>query len=879
MYRNMASTSESDVDMERSPQWDDVRKEMHEAIAAKDEARVLKCLDAVPALKLWLDPVTDESARYKAIEEGAFNIHGLLVSRECGLKNDSESLCYQHLSPLERAEIRRQRYYTTECEGSYIDYLKSKSLSVTRCDDFSVRLEKMFKQLSSDEVNRIILKVAARAPHLEIRFDYNSENVQGITGSCNRGVAGLTFYKEQRVFIRGRAADAKVWGTLIHELCHMALYLVYRNDGKPYYSDDKERENQYNDIVNDIKSRKEELNLLIQQALKDRNEEEELIVRIPHVLVQHGCDEGHRVLEREVPELLNFFKDHVVQDMREYIQNGIPSIDATQIEKENARLNKAFNTRNLKVQFEKPINRSLWEKGSLHIVTGPEPRLLEIMVHNSVKATGRPYLFFEEHESCPTLDCDVLVQYKCAFVLVTVRCITGFIETLRFLGDVSRVTGTKVILLVEDREKENLMKKVQEVAFFAERHKVHKIIEASFEHVMKSCKKEVFKNSCVKLQGQDISTLPDATTIDTFLRCVDTAVFLKLCESESIDLGPPLHELEECVMSYYIERRLTRTVEIDLQECRMNDDKEAFALLGCEKHVAKFIPKGYEAKHMDNLVQFEKFVVVQKPHDYEALLDNDKYSEKVVHLLRLNESRDGLLWTKSNGPLNHLPMTGCDDYTTETLLNVPEKVVVVSGAPGMGKSVLASRLCTQLKTQDKKRWMLYVDLVQRMASVKTASPSLEYLANLCQVGKGGLEFALFEESLNNGNPFKVVVMLDGFDEVNEECRECVVKLVRFLAKRKVYKVYIFTRTVFKRHVQDALHTVSYDLIPFSDDNQNDFLTRYRAQTKTPATRNNAFAQKFEQLYGTLKTKNKTILETPLLLRMMAQMERGGNYKV
>ncbi|XP_064463176.1 uncharacterized protein LOC135374104 [Ornithodoros turicata] len=875
MYRNMASTSESDVDMERSPQWDDVRKEMHEAIAAKHEARVLKCLDAVPALKLWLDPVTDESARYKAIEEGAFNIHGLLVSRECGLKNDSESLCYQHLSPLEQAEIRRQRYYTTECEGSYIDYLKSKSLSVTRCDDFGVRKEKMFKHISSDELNRIILKVAARAPHLEITFDYNSENVQGITGSCNRGVAGLTFYEEQRVFIRGRAAEAKVWGTLIHELCHTALYLVYRNDGKPYYSDDTEREKQYKNILNNIKPRQKDMNLLIQQAfMSNKNEEEELIVRIPHVLVQYGCDEGHRVLEREVPELLNFFKDHVIQDMREYIQNAIPSIDATQIEKENARLNKAFNTGNLNVQFEKPINRSLWEKGSLHIVTGPELRLLEIMVHNSVQATGRPYLFFEEHENYPTLDCDVLVKYKCAFVLVTVRCVTRFIRTLRFLSEVSGVTGTKVILLVEDREKENLMKKVQEGKLFSGVHEDHRVIEASFKHVSNICKNDIFEKSRVKLQGKDISRLPEATNTDTFLRCVDTAVFLKLCESESIDLGPPLHELEECVMSYYIERRLTRTVEIDLQECRMNDDKEAFALLGCEKHVAKFIPKGYEAKHMDNLVWFEKFVVVQELHDYEALLDNDKYREKVVHLLRLNESRDGLLWTKSNGPLNHLPMTGCDDYTTETLLNVPEKVVVVSGAPGMGKSVLASRLCTQLKTQDKKRWVLYVDLVQRMASVKTASPSLEYLANLCQVGKGGLEFALFEESLNNGSPFEVAVTLDGFDEVNEECRNCVLQLVSFLANRKVYKVYLFSRTVFKARAQDALHTVSYDLVPFSDENQNEFLTKYRAQKETPATRNDALAQKFQQLYGTLKEKNKTILETPLLLRMMAQMESG-----
>ncbi|XP_064461983.1 uncharacterized protein LOC135372244 [Ornithodoros turicata] len=868
----MASTSEFDLNMERSPQWEDLRKEMHEAIVAKDEARVLKCLDAAPDLKLWLDPVTKRSARYKAVEQKAIRIHGLLVSRECGLKNTEESSCYQHLTPVERAEIRRQRYYSTECESSYVDYLKSKSVSVTRCDDFGVRWEKMIERLSGDELNRIILKVAARTPHLEIRFDYNSENVQGTTGSSNRGDIGLTFCKEQRVFVAGRAAEAKVCGTLIHELCHMALYLVYRNDGKPYYTNDTESEQRYKDILNDIRPRQRELNLLIQQAFMDTNEEEELIVRIPHVLVQYGCEEGRRVLEQEVPKLLRFFEDHVIPDMREYIKSGIPSADAERIKEENARLQRSFNIGKLNINFEKPLKTSIWKKGSLHVLTGPELSLLEIMVHNAVQSSGQPYLFFETSQRDWT---DVLVDYKCAFVLVTVRPNTDFGQGLRFLSEVSRVTGAKVILLVEDSGKDYLLKQVEEEAHFDKKPLVSNVHEASLEHVAKRCKTEVFEKSVLKLQGEYVSGFPKVMNIDTFLRCVDTSVFLKLCESLVIDVGPLLHELEGSVKNCYVERVFTRAVEVDLKKCRLDDNKEAFALLGCPHDcVAELVPHGYEAKHQDNLTRFEKFVVLQETCDYEALLRNDNYRGKVVHLLRLNESRNGLLWTKSNGRLSHLPMTGSGDYTTETLLNVPGKVVLVSGAPGMGKSVLASRLCTELKTQDKKRWVLYVDLPQRMALVKTASPSLGYLADLCQVRKDGLEFALFEESLKNGSPFEVVVTLDGFDEVNEECRNRVLELVSFLAKRKVYKVYLFSRTVFKARAQDALHTVSYDLVPFSYENQNDFLTKYRAQRETPTTRNDALPQKFQQLYASLKEKNGTILETPLLLRMMAQMESG-----
>ncbi|XP_064463619.1 uncharacterized protein LOC135374606 isoform X2 [Ornithodoros turicata] len=872
----MASASVPDLHMERSEEWKEVRKEMHRAIGDRDETRVLKCLDGVPALKVWLDPDEDVSARYKAIEEKAFRIHGLLVSRECGLKNTGESSCYEDLTPLGRAEIRRQRYYTTECVDSYIDYLKIKSRSVTRCDDFNERLEKMFKHLSSDELNRNILKVAATAPHLEVVFDYKSESVQRTTGCWDRHNLGLTFYNEQRVFVGASTEEAVTRGTLIHELCHMALCLVYHNDGKPYVCGDMEREQQYGAILNDIKRRKKELNLLIQQAVS-RNEEQELIVRIPHILAQYGCDDGNRVLEREVPELRKFFEEHVIPDMREYIQNGIPSIDAAQIEKENARLNKTFKTDNLKVQFEKPLKKSVWKEGSLHVFTGPELRLLEIMVHNAVQSTGRPYLFFEANQYDSTLQ-DVLLDYKCAFVLVSVHPNEDVRKVIKLLSEVSCATGSKVLLLVEHTGEEYLLKQVQADAFFAKRHKDHRIDEASFVHVKNSCKKEVFENSRVKLQGQYVSVLPEAMNIDTFLQCVDTAVFLRLCESRNIDVGPPLREREERVQNYYVKRECRRAVEINLNECNLNDDSEAFALLDCpHNHVATLLPRGCEAKAKEELTKFEKFVLLQEPRDYEALLENVHFRNKVVHLLKFEEPRKRLLWTKSNGKLSHLRMTGSDCYTEEELLNVNEKVVIVSGAPGMGKSMLAKHLCTEVKDRDTKRWVMYVDLPQRMASVKTALASqadmCKYLADLCQVQKNGVEFALFEKSLNNGIPFEIVFILDAFDELNERCRKAILKLTSFISEKKAHKIYIFTRTVLKPHAQDALHTVSYELLPFTHENREEFIRKYE-KTAHSTNENDGASELFQRLLTNLKDKNKTILETPLLLRMIFEMKNG-----
>ncbi|XP_064463375.1 uncharacterized protein LOC135374326 [Ornithodoros turicata] len=873
----MASTSEFDLEMERSQEWEDVRKEMHEAIAAEDEARVLKCLDAAPDLKLWLDPVKEKSARYRAVKKKAIRIHGLLVSRGCGLKNKKESSYYQHLLHVHRAEIRRQQDYTKECKESYIHYLKSKSRSHVGCDDFDERLEKMFRELSTDQLNEKILKVVATAPHLDILFDYNSEDVQGITGCSGSRVLGLADYEKQRISIGGGATEAKVRGTFIHESCHLALHLVYKNDGKPYFRDDTEMERRYRAILDDIKKRREnDVDVLIRQALM-KNKEQEAIVRIPHILTEYGSDRGTRVLEKEVPELRKFFEDTIIPDMEKYIQNGIPSIDATMIEKVNERLNKAFNIGKLNVNFENQPKNSVWENGLLHVVTGPELRLLEIMVHNAVQSTGLPYMFFDAKQLDSTLK-DVLLDYKYAFVLVTVQQNKNVQKMIQLFSEVSCVTGSKVILLVEDSDKDYLMERVQADAFFTERHEVHRIDEATFAHVTNSCKEGIFENSRVKLQGQDVSKFSDATNIDTFLRCVDTAVFLKLCESGNIDLGPPLHELEERVENYYVKRECRRAVEINLKECNLGDDSEAFALLGCpHNQVTTLLPPGCEAKAKKDLKNFEKFVLVHEPCDYEALLEDGHFRNKVVHLLKFDEPHKRLLWTKSNGRLSHLPMTGSESYNEDALLNVNEKVVMVSGAPGMGKSTLAKRLCTEVKNRDTKRWVMYVDLPQRMASVKTASPSqadmCRYLADLCQVQKDGLEFALFEESLNVGSPFKVAVIFDAFDEVNEECRKCVSELTSFLSEKKACKIYMFTRTVFKSHAQDAFHTVSYELLPFSDENQEEFIRKYEG-TAHSTNENTGVSKLFQRLHTNLKETNKTILETPLLLRMIFEMKNG-----
>ncbi|XP_064472235.1 uncharacterized protein LOC135386322 [Ornithodoros turicata] len=854
----MASSSEFDLKTERSEQWEDLRREMHQAIMHGDWTGVLRCLDAVPALRLWLDPEQDVSACCRAIQVKDFHIQRLLISRNCTIQ-ESELSCYNTPHPTER-------------DDPYIAYLKCRSRSRNSRDDFDIRLESMFKKLFNVDLIQPILKAVATAEHLAIVFDCKSENLQHVTRRTTGSILGATFSEEQTIFIMESEKEDEVLGTLAHELCHFALHLVYGNSGKPYLGFDTEKEQLYKRVVDDVRKKKQ-LHFIIKQAL-GQDEEEEAIVRVPHVLAQYGTSPGESILQQEVPELYGFFKDVVVPDMQTYIHNRTSLTDFRKIETENARLRKASETAKLNLAFKEPLRPDDLENAPLLIFTSAELRLLEVMVHNAVRSSLQPYLFFEAIQWDLRLS-DVLSDYKCAFALVTVNLTKDFRDILELLAIASSETGVKVVLLVEKNGEEDLMNLVREDTFFAERHDVRSNLSIGFEHLTEKCKTVVFQKSRVKLQAQDACALPEAMNFDSFFRCIHIAIFLNMCESSYIDVGPHLHELEGHVKNYYVERLCTRTAEIDLKQCELDDDNEAFALLGCPHDpVTKLLPCGYEAKDINDLHKFEKFVVLRESRDYEDLTEVTYYRNKVVHLLQLNEERDGLVWTKSNGRLSHLPMTGNNEYTLEMFLEVNEKDVVVCGSPGIGKSVLASRMCSPIKEQHWKRWVLYVDLPQRMASVKDKLPSLTFLADLCQVQTDGLEFALFEKSLNNGSPFEVVVIFDAFDGINARCRKRVLDLVSFLSEKKVYKLYIFTRTVFKSEVQDALHTVAYKLAPFSEENQEEFLTKYREQREHSLTRNAAVSQLWERLFTSLKETNKTILEAPLLLRMMAEMESG-----
>ncbi|XP_064464995.1 uncharacterized protein LOC135376422 [Ornithodoros turicata] len=884
----MDASFQTSMQGEKSPRWELIRREMHQAIDERNDLQVRRCLETAPHLKKWLHPDSNESAMHRAVKNNAFYIYGLLLSHACMFGSKREKRCFDDLNPLQRSELQRQRFFVTKYEGSYVEYLKNRTDCQTKHVDFETSVDLMYDALDNIELIRPILQVAATAHNLRIRLDLDRDDVQPMVGCSGTSVLGITDYDKEEIFVAAKMEEStdatleessEALGTLAHELCHIALHLVYRNTGKPYCSPDLDRKQCYENVLERIE-RKGNLDEKIRLAF-DYATEQELIVRVPHILAQHGSPgEGHAILEGQAPELLKFYKELVLPDMNKYIKNACPGSakDAENIKNQNTKLQKADKVDKLGVNFDKPKRHQDFKDVPLLILTGPELSLLEILTNDAVKSTGKPYLFFEASQWDFELQC-VLIENKCSFVILTCDDRRETSKALSLLSQVCDVTGTRVLLIVSDVDRDFYVTEAQRDAFFEKKHHVADVPEASFSNISRVCIDQVRKGTCIQFQGRD-NRVPLEAIIDlgTFADLLSTATFLKLCESKLIEIGSSVPKLERYASAYYMDRRLERKVEVDVARISLDSEDEAFAFYECSRAtVSTFVARGVKVYDMKDLNGFEKFVILENRDAYELLTNRMHFRAKTVHLLKYDRLRNSFVWICSNGSLSHLPWVGAESYREDYLVESQEKVVVIRGEPGIGKSALACHILRAIEKEKENSWVFYIDLAQNILCVESKSnvEDVQQLALLFGVRAQGLELAFFQHSLHHGRPFEVVVIFDGFDEIDEDDRQYILQLVQHLRSMRIAKIFLLSRNVFRTSIEDSVRTVSLELLPFSLKELPEFLKRFwkeNGANNIDDERLDTIATQTINKYGAMMGKSMKPLDNPLLIRMVGELE-------
>ncbi|XP_064455423.1 uncharacterized protein LOC135366588 isoform X1 [Ornithodoros turicata] len=898
--------SDSSANMERSHETATIRKAMHDAINRSDFGEVEKCLKENRDLRQWLDPITETSALCNALCYRQLKIAALLATHNCRFnerKIMDETDIIGRLKPMEECEYRYQlRLLVHKCDPA--QQLVSKSPSQMSSDLFEVKVKELYEKLSKIPMVDTILRVVATTPWLEIIFDFQSEKLGCMLGSDYKTTLGLTMPRKEKIYLGAKREDDELLGTMAHEFCHAALDMVYRNGGKPYRKDDAGRRDHYKRILKEICSERNKLHDIIAGAFNSKSLiKQELVVRVPHMLAMrfpnHDTREAHmasgeELLRKQVPELFEFFKDDVIRDMEEFISKNRPEKDREQIKEQNVRLGKAKTTEDLRIEFKTKFEL---QDCPLLVLRAPNLTFLEVMINDAVRMKGESYVFFEEVMWDSDLQ-EALLKNKCSYVVLSADTKHDPEERSRkamlgLLKSLIEIRETKVIILTGNSEQdEKFVKAISE--YFQNTPRVVDVCNCDLANVTDKCKAEALKSSSIKFQevfklsvdevmrsgGERRHVSAAEQTVNTFSDLLDDNTFLMLCRDKEIKVGPKLQTLNEKIAGYYIERTCERVTQVDLSAALRSLPNEAFAIVdSCGEAIDAFLLPGCRACNYSQVERFERCVLLDDGNGYDALAQSAIYRAKTVHLLRYDSRSSRFHWVRSNGPLGLLleAVAGeCEIRDMKELLRyVTDKVVVICGDPGMGKSVMSLRMAQDIKFQEEMRWVLHVDMQKiNIECVDRNDMGVVMLAKLCGLMEDTFQFNLLERSISTAWPFKVFVIFDAFDEVIAQVREFLLELVVSLQKTMISKIFLFGRNCSKFEMQNKLHTMAFEIVGLKDKEQVQFLKMFwkRNDCKISDEKLDSFARRSLGRFSS-QGKNK-ITNNPLLIQMIAEIDEA-----
>ena len=172
------------------------------------------------------------------------------------------------------------------------------------------------------------------------------------------------------------------------------------------------------------------------------------------------------------------------------------------------------------------------------------------------------------------------------------------------------------------------------------------------------------------------------------------------------------------------------------------------------------------------------------------------------------------------------------------------KVTVISDVAGMGKSTVMTSIAAEMKRSYPDSWIIRVDLndctkalsceLERQKSNKPSfssnnpSRAVEFLVNEL-IGslenlktEALLEQSRFQFGLRNQ---KVIVLLDGFDEICPDYKRIGLDLLKALKNANLQRLVVTTRPAYKRVLEDNLGVLALELKPLTKQQRKDCLTK------------------------------------------------------
>ncbi|XP_069670311.1 uncharacterized protein [Periplaneta americana] len=434
--------------------------------------------------------------------------------------------------------------------------------------------------------------------------------------------------------------------------------------------------------------------------------------------------------------------------------------------------------------------------------------------------------------------CDVLV-------------IDGWVETMEKIAH-NLVSG-KTLVVIHDSEKGRELNSLS-----------HKD-EFRFGQLNEESKKQIL-DCKINFQGDFIklNTLVDNTAFD---KIATAEILTQILSGVAETIGDKLTQQNQ----HYIPRTLFSRAHVS--ETIFSDDRDCLVVSGVSlQALSKVVHHRREVEMFDETKHSEgglcRCFVIRGREDF----DKAKNVFERVHWIHKEET--DFIWKESKGSVSYIKSHLMDVTSIRSLQEVmllSDKVKLLVDHPGMGKSTEILNLAQEFKRHDPACWVVTVVLNEHTDYLSKCGDSAVEL--LLQAGTFTSDFAtslLKHELYHGGN---IVILVDGFDEISPDYAGKVLHMLeQLIMECKFKQLWITSRTLMKDTLEEKFSCLSFELQPFTKQDQRDFLAKLWNDINVGQYDLDIFTTNLLEVTGnSLNDKLGQFTEIPLQTFMLAEV--------
>jgi len=257
--------------------------------------------------------------------------------------------------------------------------------------------------------------------------------------------------------------------------------------------------------------------------------------------------------------------------------------------------------------------------------------------------------------------------------------------------------------------------------------------------------------------------------------------------------------------------------------------------------------KTFHSTDLENMQSYNEAGQNVKPEEVRYIILGNKNPDSEFRELKklcrnlhwIHVEEGSFLWRDTNGNIDiirrYIDNTKCGKYDEmKSVVEHKDRTMLLVAEPGMGKSTFLSYMAHEIKKWNPSVWVLRINLNEHTNELENIEFEQECI-DKCKNFLWSAAHSPEQDALNVTKEIflqdleqteKMVIILDGFDEISPDYSPKVEKIIRVIRDETAAKIWVSSRFPYRQELEAMLGKFAFTLQPFTPDNQISFLEQY-----------------------------------------------------